>query len=53
MAREGSPLRFPTFRGTGLRPGVSLEEGSALLNLMEGLELPPPSDQPREAPKAT
>ena len=39
------------FRGTGLRRGVPLDEGSALLDVMEGLEEPNPSDVPGEAPK--
>lgn len=33
---DGEPLpKFPTFRGTGLRPGVDLDDSAALLDLME------------------
>ena len=29
------PPRFPTFRGTGLQPGVDLDDSAALLDVME------------------
>jgi len=30
------PVALPTVRGSGLLPGVDLDDGSALLDLMEG-----------------
>jgi hypothetical protein len=33
---RGSALRFKTFCGDGLQPGVDLSSSSALLDLMEG-----------------
>jgi len=40
LARGSSPipnrsLRLPTFRGTGVRPGVNLDSNAALLDLMD------------------
>ena len=32
--KRGSP-KFPTFKGTGLRPGVDLDDSAALLDVME------------------
>jgi len=32
------PLVLPTFGSTGTQPGVSLDDGAALLDLMEGRE---------------
>jgi hypothetical protein len=38
--RERPPILLPTFRGTGLRPGVNLDNSAELLDLMEeGLTL--------------
>jgi hypothetical protein len=31
-------FRVPTFRGSGLRPGVNLDDSSGLLDIMEGLD---------------
>jgi hypothetical protein len=40
--REPSPrrakVRFPTFKGSGVRPGVNLDDSAALLDRMEGLD---------------
>ena len=33
---EAPPPKFPTFRGTGLQPGVDLNDSAALRDLMEG-----------------
>ena len=33
---ENPPPKFPTFRGTGLQPGVDLDDSAALRDLMEG-----------------
>ena len=33
--RTGAKTKLPTFRGQGLRPGVNLDDGAALLELME------------------
>jgi hypothetical protein len=33
--REAERIVLPTFRGQGLRPGVSLDDSAALLELME------------------
>lgn len=33
-----SHVRLPVFRGSRLRPGVDLDDASALLDLMEGTE---------------
>lgn len=30
-----SPVKLPTFRGDGVRPGVDLDDGAALLDIME------------------
>ena len=32
-----APIRFPTFRGNGLQPGVDLDNNAGLLDKMEGL----------------
>ena len=32
---ERPPAKFPTFRGTGLRPGVDLDDSASLRDLME------------------
>ncbi|MXW26497.1 MAG: ribbon-helix-helix protein, CopG family [Dehalococcoidia bacterium] len=32
--RQAQP-KFPTFRGTGLQPGVDLDDSAALLDVME------------------
>lgn len=34
-ARKGRPGRIPTFRGSGLQPGVDLDDTAALLSFME------------------
>lgn len=31
-------FRFPTFKGTGVHPGVDLDDTSSLLDRMEGLD---------------
>lgn len=36
QARAPSPVRLTTFRGSGLQPGVDLDDTGALLDLMEG-----------------
>ena len=33
--QQRPPPKFPTFRGTGLQPGVDLNDSAALLDLME------------------
>ncbi len=35
QAASRGPLELPTFRGTGLQPGVDLDDSAALLDLME------------------
>ena len=35
---KAKPTRLPTFKGGGLRPGVDLDDGSALRDLMDGIE---------------
>ena len=36
-ARRAPPRsRLPTFKGRGLRPGVDLDDGAGLLDIMEG-----------------
>ena len=37
-AAAQKPYRLPTHRGGGLQPGVNLDDNSALLDLMDGLE---------------
>lgn len=34
-ASSRGPVELPTFRGTGLQPGVDLDDSAALLDLME------------------
>lgn len=34
-AAKQPPLELPTFRGTGLAPGVDLDDSAGLLDLME------------------
>jgi hypothetical protein len=34
-AAERGPVELPTFGGRGLQPGVDLDDGAALLDLME------------------
>ena len=34
-AAARGPLELPTFRGSGLQPGVDLEDSAALVDLME------------------
>jgi hypothetical protein len=34
-AASRGPLELPTFRGSGLQPGVDLDDSAALLDLME------------------
>ncbi len=36
--RAAEPLELPTFKGDGLREGVSLDKSSDLLDLMERLD---------------
>jgi hypothetical protein len=31
-----APVRLTTFRGEGVRPGVDLDDGAALLDLLDG-----------------
>jgi hypothetical protein len=38
--RERERVVLPTFRGQGLRPGVSLDDSAALLELMESPHAP-------------
>lgn len=33
--RDGGPVALPTFGGSGLRPGVDLDDKAALLDLLE------------------
>ena len=33
-------IRLPTFKGTGVRPGVDLDDSAALLDVMEGRDAP-------------
>jgi plasmid stability protein len=33
---EREPVELPTFAGSGLQPGVDLDDSAALLDLMEG-----------------
>ena len=35
-AQRRKPFRFPTFRGTGVRPGVKINSSAELLGIMEG-----------------
>ncbi|HXX94042.1 MAG TPA: DUF6364 family protein [Planctomycetota bacterium] len=35
VPRKPSPVRLPTVRGRGLRPGINLDSGSKLLDWME------------------
>ncbi len=35
VRQKQGPPKFPTFKGTGLRPGVDLDDSAALLDLME------------------
>jgi len=35
-ASSAEPLRLPTYGRSGLRPGVDLDDSSALLDVMEG-----------------
>ncbi len=51
--KDGRRPRFPTFRGTGLQPGLSLDEGSALRDVMDDVEGLPPANPPDEAPKGS
>lgn len=37
-ASRARPLRLTTFKGGGLRPGVDLDDGVALRDLMDGLD---------------
>lgn len=39
-APRGRRGQLPTFAGKGLRPGVSLDNNAALLDLMEGRDAP-------------
>lgn len=39
--RPQKPIHLPTFRGTGLMPGVDLDNNAALLDLMESEDGPP------------
>lgn len=36
VRRERPSAKFPTFRGTGLQPGIDLDDSASLLDLMEG-----------------
>jgi Bacterial antitoxin of type II TA system, VapB len=38
--RDRARVSLPTFKGEGLQPGVDLDDTSALLDLMEGLNDP-------------
>ena len=33
---QKAPVKLTTFKGTGLRPGVDLDDSASLLDLMEG-----------------
>jgi hypothetical protein len=37
-ARKEPPVRLTTFRGGGLQPGVDLDDGAALQDLMDGTD---------------
>jgi hypothetical protein len=37
---ERGPVRLPTVRGNGPQPGVDLDDGVALLDVMEGRDPP-------------
>ncbi|HET6340803.1 MAG TPA: CopG family transcriptional regulator [Gemmatimonadota bacterium] len=39
-SRRSEPVRLPTFRGTGVAPGVDLDDSAALLDLMERADDP-------------
>ncbi len=34
-SKKGAPARIPTFRGTGLHPGVDLDDTADLLSVMD------------------
>jgi hypothetical protein len=34
--RDRTPVRLPTFKGKGLRPGVDLDDTAGLLDVMQG-----------------
>jgi Ribbon-helix-helix protein, copG family len=34
--RQRTPVKLPTFKGKGLRPGVDLDDSAGLLEMMEG-----------------
>jgi hypothetical protein len=34
--RRGGPIKLPTFKGKGLRPGVDLDDSAGLLEIMQG-----------------
>jgi hypothetical protein len=38
QTRDRAPVRLTTFRGSGLQPGVDLDDGAALLDLMDGAD---------------
>jgi hypothetical protein len=40
QAREERPVRLTTFRGSGLRPGVDLDDSAALQDLIDGTDAP-------------
>lgn len=40
---ERHPVNLPVFKGTGIMPGVDLNDSAALLDLMEEGDEPPPA----------
>ena len=40
QSKESLPVRLNTFGGSGLQPGVDLDDSAALLDLMDGRDAP-------------